>query len=57
MIDGEWESGPGRLTSGAWLDWAIKEKAALFVLEHRYYGKSRPTEKITTEELQWLSSR
>ena len=57
QIDGEWESSSAGLSYGAWLDWARKEKAALFVLEHRYYGKSRPTDKITTEELQWLSSR
>ena len=45
------------LSFGAWLEWAKEQKAALFVLEHRYYGKSHPTTTITTKELAWLSSR
>ena len=45
------------LHDGAWIEWAKKQKAALFMLEHRYYGKSHPTPSITTEELVWLSSR
>ena len=36
---------------------ARKEKAALFILEHRYYGESKPTTTITSDEIQWLSSR
>ena len=56
-IDSSW------LYSGAWIEWAKKEKAALFLLEHRYYGKSQPIYKpmnkpmFTTEDLRWLSSR
>ena len=45
------------LNYGAWIDWAKKEKAALFILEHRYYGESHPTPTLTTEEMRWLSSR
>ena len=64
MIGGE-SSGisSDMIYSGAWIEWAQKEKAALFVLEHRYYGKSQPFYKsifkptLTTEEMQWLSSR
>ena len=58
QIGGE---GPGIssawLNYGAWIDWAKKEKAALFILEHRYYGESHPTPTLTTEEMRWLSSR
>ena len=58
QIGGE---GPGIsdhwLTYGAWIDWAIEQKAALFILEHRYYGKSHPTPTTTVDELAWLSSR
>jgi len=45
------------LHDGAWIEWAKEQKAALFMLEHRYYGRSHPTPSITTEELVWLSSR
>ena len=45
------------LTDGAWIKWAKEQNAALFVLEHRYYGESHPTLSTTTEELSWLSSR
>ena len=58
QIGGE---GPGIssawLNYGAWIEWAKREKAALFILEHRYYGLSHPTKTLTTEELRWLSSR
>ena len=58
QIGGE---GPGIsdhwLTDGAWIEWAKEQKAALFILEHRYYGKSHPTPTTKTEELVWLSSR
>ena len=56
MIDGE---GSGisseMLYSRAWYKWA--QKAAMFVLEHRYYGQSHPTPNVTTENMRWLSSR
>ncbi|RZF49314.1 hypothetical protein LSTR_LSTR006728 [Laodelphax striatellus] len=32
-------------------------KALMVVLEHRYYGESKPTPNITTENLKYLSSR
>ena len=64
MIGGE-SSGisANMINYGAWIEWAQKEKAALFVLEHRYYGESQPFYKsiykptLTTEEMRWLSSR
>ncbi|VDD85341.1 unnamed protein product, partial [Enterobius vermicularis] len=39
------------------MKWANDSSAALFALEHRFYGKSRPFEKQTTENLKYLSSR
>ena len=57
QIGGEWEISGNEVNYGAWLEWARKEKAALIVLEHRYYGKSHPTPSLTTKELPWLSSK
>ena len=57
QIGGEGEATPRFLYDGAWIKWDIKNKAALFILEHRYYGQSRPTKDLTTDNLQWLSSR
>ena len=57
QIGGEGEASPGFLYNGAWLEWANKHNAALFILEHRYYGLSHPTSDLSTENLQWLSSR
>ena len=56
-IGGEDGSLAAFLYDGAWIKWAIKHKAALFFLEHRYYGGSRPTSDLETKNLQWLSSR
>ena len=58
LIGGE---GPGQdpilVVAGAWIEWAKKHNAALFTLEHRFYGESHPTPDLSTENLQWLSSR
>lgn len=43
MIGGEGEANPKWLVKGAWIDYAQKFGALCFQLEHRYYGKSRPT--------------
>ncbi|XP_005092642.2 putative serine protease K12H4.7 [Aplysia californica] len=48
-------SGPS-VEGGAWVDYAKTYKAYLVVVEHRYYGMSRPTEDMSTENLQFLSS-
>merc|ERR1712226_494502 len=57
QIGGEGAISTGWLYSGAWIEWVKEQKAALFILEHRYYGQSHPTPSITTDELKWLSSR
>jgi len=57
MIGGEAEASPGWLNYGAWTTWAKENGAGMFLLEHRYYGESRPTEDMTVENMVYLSSR
>merc|ERR1719167_807465 len=57
MIGGEAEASPGWLGYGQWAKWAKENGAAMFLLEHRYYGKSNPTEDMSTENMRYLSSR
>ena len=54
---GEAKAASAFLQNGIWVEWAVRNKAALFLLEHRYYGLSQPTEDLKTANLQWLSSR
>ena len=56
-IGGEAEASPGWLEYGAWYKWAQENGAAMFVLEHRYYGQSKPTEDMSTGNMKYLSSR
>lgn len=56
-IGGEAPASPGWLQYGAWYEWAQMHGAAMFVLEHRYYGNSRPTPDMTTGNMKYLSSR
>ena len=56
-IGGEAEANPRWLDYGAWYKWAQENGAAMFVLEHRYYGQSKPTEDMSTENMKFLSSR
>jgi len=44
MIGGEAEISPKWMSNGAWIDYAKEFNAFCFQLEHRYYGKSHPTE-------------
>ncbi|VDK56834.1 unnamed protein product, partial [Anisakis simplex] len=37
--------------------WAMNHSAALFELEHRFYGDSRPFPTLATENLKYLSSK
>merc|ERR1711970_944639 len=57
MIGGEAEASPGWLNYGQWYKWAEENGAAMFLLEHRYYGQSHPTEDMSTENMSYLSSR
>jgi len=56
MIGGEGEENPAWLKAGALAEYAKQYGAAMFILEHRYYGHSRPTEDLSVKNLVWLSS-
>lgn len=43
FLGGEWTITPYRLTNSLMYDMADDLNAAIFYLEHRYYGESRPT--------------
>ena len=57
MLCGEEEATSVPLTGGQWHKWALQFGAAMFVLEHRYYGQSKPTGDLSTENMKFLSSR
>lgn len=44
MIGGEGEADPIWMTEGSWIKYAEEFGAFTFMLEHRFYGKSHPTE-------------
>ena len=56
MIGGEGEASALWLVEGAWVEYAKQYNALLFQLEHRFYGKSHPTEDMSTDNLQFLNS-
>ncbi|KAM0724395.1 putative serine protease K12H4.7 [Formica fusca] len=55
MIGGEWEISDGFLQGGLMYEIGSKYNALMYYTEHRYYGKSMPTEDISTESLQYLN--
>lgn len=44
MIGGEGEATAKWMVQGAWIQYAKEHNALCFQLEHRFYGKSHPTE-------------
>lgn len=44
MIGGEGEATAKWMVQGAWVQYASEHNALLFQLEHRFYGRSHPTE-------------
>lgn len=56
MIGGEGEASAHWMVEGQWIEDAKHFDALCFQLEHRYYGKSKPTENLSTENLIYLSS-
>ncbi|XP_055535059.1 putative serine protease F56F10.1 [Wyeomyia smithii] len=56
MIGGEGEATARWMTEGAWIHYAKEHGALCFQLEHRFYGKSHPTEDLATENLAFLTS-
>ncbi|XP_018604307.1 thymus-specific serine protease [Scleropages formosus] len=57
MVGGEGPANPAWMQQGTWLEYARKLGALCFLLEHRFYGQSRPTEDLSTASLRFLSSR
>jgi len=58
MIGGEGEASPHWLIGDSTLvQYASQQGAALVLLEHRFYGQSRPTNNTSVENLELLSSR
>lgn len=55
MIGGEWEISDGFLQGGLMYEIGSKYGALMYYTEHRYYGKSKPTKDISTENLQYLN--
>lgn len=43
MLGGEAEANPQWMVQGQWINYASSYNALLLMLEHRFYGKSRPT--------------
>lgn len=56
MIGGEGEASAKWMLEGQWIEDAQYFNALCFQLEHRYYGKSKPTQDTSTENLVYLSS-
>lgn len=57
MIGGEGTANPAWMTQGTWMTYAEKMRALCFLLEHRFYGKSHPTENMTVDNLHYLTSQ
>ena len=57
MIGGEGEASPHWLVAGTLVEYARQQGAALLVLEHRFYGRSRPVASTSVKNLSLLSSR
>ncbi|XP_058832266.1 putative serine protease F56F10.1 [Topomyia yanbarensis] len=56
MIGGEGEATARWMNEGAWIHYAKQYGALCFQLEHRFYGKSRPTKNLATKNLSYLTS-
>ncbi|OAD59600.1 Putative serine protease K12H4.7 [Eufriesea mexicana] len=55
MIGGEWAINRGFLEAGLMYEIASSHNAQMYYTEHRFYGKSKPTEDTSSENLQYLS--
>jgi hypothetical protein len=56
FVGGEAEISSGWLLAGHFHDMAKKLNGILFAVEHRYYGKTRPTHDLSIENLRYLTS-
>lgn len=55
FIGGEWAISTSFLTAGHMFDMSRDLNGIMFFTEHRYYGTSRPTPDVSTENLRFLS--
>lgn len=55
MIGGEWAISKGFLRAGLMYELASNHSASMYYTEHRYYGKSKPTNDTSSRNLQYLS--
>ncbi|XP_065349861.1 putative serine protease K12H4.7 [Cloeon dipterum] len=56
MIGGEGKADAIWMEQGMWVEYAKQFKALCFQVEHRFYGKSHPTENSSVKNLVYLSS-
>lgn len=54
-VGGEWEISEGWVRGGHIHDMCRDLSGIIFYTEHRYYGRSRPTEDLTNENIVYLS--
>jgi hypothetical protein len=55
-VGGEWTVSAGSISAGTHIyDLAKEHSGTLFYTEHRYYGKSHPTENTSTDNLRFLT--
>lgn len=57
FINGEAQGSDALLRTGILYELAKETNGAMYATEHRYYGKSKPFQNFTTENLKYLSSR
>ncbi|CAH1134824.1 unnamed protein product [Ceutorhynchus assimilis] len=56
FIEGQNEASDEWMTNGEWYEYAQQFNAILFEVEHRYFGKSRPTENVSVENMKYMST-
>lgn len=54
FVGGEWTISDSKLLGGHMFDMAREHGGYMFYTEHRYYGQSRPTENLSTQNLKYL---
>lgn len=55
VVGGEWTVSEGWLRASHFHDMAEALNGTMYYTEHRYYGESRPTDDLTTENLAYLN--
>ncbi|XP_051166527.1 putative serine protease K12H4.7 [Leptopilina boulardi] len=55
MLGGEWSINPGFLNAGLMHGIGAQHGALMYYTEHRFYGKSRPFENVSTKNLKYLN--